>query len=73
MLHEKIVEFGARLTGKEAIIFRERILAEEPQTLQQLGDAFGVSRERVRQLEQRLQQQLERFLREQLGDEVLEA
>jgi RNA polymerase sigma-32 factor len=73
MLHEKIVEFGARLTGKEAIIFRERILAEEPQTLQQLGDAFGVSRERVRQLEQRLQQKLERFLREQLGDEVLEA
>ena len=73
MLHEKIVEFGARLTGKEEIIFRERILAEEPQTLQQLGDAFGVSRERVRQLEQRLQQKLERFLREQLGDEVLEA
>jgi hypothetical protein len=27
----------------------------------------------VRQLEQRLQQKLERFLREQLGDEVLEA
>jgi RNA polymerase sigma-32 factor len=73
MLHEKIVEFGARLTGKEEVIFRERILAEEPQTLQQLGDAFGVSRERVRQLEQRLQQKLERFLREQLGDEVLEA
>ncbi len=73
MLHEKIGEFGARLTGKEAIIFRERILAEDPQTLQQLGDLFGVSRERVRQIEQRLQQKLERFLREQLGDEVLEA
>lgn len=73
MLHEKIAEFGERLSGKDAIIFRDRILAEDPQTLQQLGDAFGVSRERVRQLEQRLHQKLERYLREQLGDEVLEA
>ncbi len=59
--------------SKEEIIFRLRVLAEDPQTLQQLGETFGVSRERVRQLEQRLQQKLERFLREQLGDEVLEA
>jgi len=73
MLHDKIAEFGKRLTGKEEIIFRDRVLAEDPQTLQQLGDVFGVSRERVRQIEQRLQQKLERFLREQLGDEVLEA
>jgi RNA polymerase sigma-32 factor len=73
MLHEKIAEFGERLSGKEEIIFRQRILAEDPQTLQQLGDTFGVSRERVRQLEQRLHQKLERYLREQLGDEVLEA
>ncbi len=73
MLHEKIAEFGEKLSGKEAIIFRDRVLSEDPQTLQQLGDSFGVSRERVRQLEQRLQQKLERYLREQLGNEVLEA
>lgn len=53
-LSEKIEEFGAALTGKDRIIFDERLLADEPLTLQELGDRFGVSRERVRQLEKRL-------------------
>ena len=39
-------------------------------TLQQLGDEFGVSRERVRQLEARLTGRLREFLRETLGDAV---
>jgi RNA polymerase sigma-32 factor len=73
LLQAKVHEFGATLTGKDAVIFRERLVAEEPKTLQQLGQDFGVSRERVRQLEQRIQQKLQRYLREQLGDEVLDA
>jgi RNA polymerase sigma-32 factor len=72
LLREKVHEFGATLTGKDAVIFRERLVAEEPKTLQQLGQEFGVSRERVRQLEQRIQQKLQRYLREQLGDDVLD-
>ena len=38
------------------------MLAEEPRTLQELGDEFGVSRERVRQLEKRLQMKLKEYL-----------
>src|SRR5688572_29901964 len=54
LLAEKIHEFGRTLSGKEDVIFRERLMAEEPKTLQELGDQFGVTRERVRQIEKRL-------------------
>jgi RNA polymerase sigma-32 factor len=68
MLREKIHEFGAKLSGKDARIFQERMLSDEPRTLQELGDEFGVSRERVRQLERRLQDKLKDYLDRELGD-----
>lgn len=68
----KIDEFGKTLEGKEATIFQERLVAEDPKTLQVLGDGFGVSRERVRQIEKRLLKKLKDYLREELGDTVLE-
>ena len=37
-------------------------------TLQELGDKFGISRERVRQLEQRLLLRLRDFLKAEMGD-----
>lgn len=63
----KIREFGERLAGKDRIIFFERLVAEEPRTLQDIGEQFGVSRERVRQLEKRLQDKLRRFLESEIG------
>jgi RNA polymerase sigma-32 factor len=68
LVRGKIHEFGAHLTGKDARIFNERMLAEEPRTLQDLGQEFGVSRERVRQLERRLQDKLREFLDRELGE-----
>ncbi len=41
------------LNARERLIVRERLMADEPRTLQELGDELGVSKERVRQLEQR--------------------
>jgi RNA polymerase sigma-32 factor len=69
---EKIHEFGESLEGKEVKIFRDRLVAEDPKTLQTLGDEFGVSRERVRQIEKRLLQKLKTFLQHELGDTVVE-
>jgi RNA polymerase sigma-32 factor len=40
------------LTPREQDIVRQRLLADEPATLERLGVAWGVSRERVRQIEQ---------------------
>jgi RNA polymerase sigma-32 factor len=65
-LSEKIREFGATLTGKEKTIFERRLVAEEPSTLQEIGEMYGISRERVRQLEERLKKRLAAFLRGQM-------
>ncbi len=49
---------------KERAIIRHRLLAEEPKTLQQIGEEFGVCRERARQLEMRIVKQLKEMLTE---------
>ncbi len=70
LLKDKLAEFRKTLIGKdkELAIFDDRLVADDPLTLQQLGDQFGVSRERVRQLEQRITGRLRDYLREELGD-----
>jgi len=73
MVRDRIREFGKTLQGKEARIFSERMLTDEPRTLQELGQDFGVSRERVRQLEKRVQQKLKQYLDRELGEGVLDA
>ncbi len=69
-LQEKLKEFAATLKDREKIIFEERLLAEEPKTLQEIGERFGVSRERVRQIESRLKKKLGKFLESHLPDIV---
>jgi RNA polymerase sigma-32 factor len=72
LLKEKLATFRQTLVGKEkeVAIFDERLVADDPLTLQELGDRFGISRERVRQLEQRLTGRLREFLRDEMGDAV---
>jgi RNA polymerase sigma-32 factor len=72
LLKEKLADFRKTLEGKdkELAIFDERLVADEPLTLQELGDRFGISRERVRQLEQRLTGRLREYLRDEMGDAV---
>jgi len=65
---EKIHAFGATLKDKEAVIFSERLLAEQPLTLQEIGDKYGISRERVRQIEERLKRRLRAYLEAEIKD-----
>jgi RNA polymerase sigma-32 factor len=65
---EKVEEFAATLGERDRRIIEERILAEEPKTLQEMGDEFGITRERVRQLEARVVSRLREFLKENLVD-----
>jgi RNA polymerase sigma-32 factor len=67
-LGEKIRQFGATLRDKDRLIFDQRLLAEEPLTLQQIGDQYGISRERVRQIESRLKRRLKEYLATQFED-----
>jgi RNA polymerase sigma-32 factor len=70
MVKEKLADFRTTLKGKDIQIFDERLVAEDPLTLQELGDRFGISRERVRQLEARLTGRLREYLKSELGDAV---
>jgi RNA polymerase sigma-32 factor len=54
ILEQKVKEFKTMLNDKELLIFERRIMAEEPMTLQEIGERFKISRERVRQIENRV-------------------
>ena len=70
LVQDRLARFRETLKGKDVIIFDKRMAADEPLTLQELGDEFGISRERVRQLEARLTVKLRNYLKEELGDAV---
>jgi RNA polymerase sigma-32 factor len=51
--HSQLEEALSALPDRERHIFEQRRLSEEPPTLEELGQRYGVSRERIRQLEVR--------------------
>ena len=65
---EIVDAFAVDLDERGQQILRERVLADEPRTLQEIGNDLGVTRERVRQLEKKLVDQLREYLRENLVD-----
>ena len=54
VVREKLAEVAADSNEKEQYIIEHRLLDEEPMSLQEIGTHFGVSRERIRQLESRV-------------------
>jgi RNA polymerase sigma-32 factor len=68
MVSDKLARFRETLTDRELTILDKRLLTEEPVTLQELGELFGVSRERVRQLEERLKKVLGDYLLKELPE-----
>ena len=65
---EKVEAFENTLKDKELEIFRSRLIAEQPATLREVGERFGISRERVRQIEGRIKRRLKAFLKSQASD-----
>ena len=71
LLHNKLQEFEKTLKdGREQMLFRERLVSDQPLTLQEVGERYGISRERARQIESRLTQRLKVYLKRELGDAV---
>jgi len=70
IVREEVETFRRTLAGRDATIFDGRLASERPITLAEIADKFGVSRERVRQLEDRLKRRLRIHLRAKLGDAV---
>jgi len=67
-LSEKMEQFADTLKDKELIIFRERLLSEEPLTLREIGERYSISRERVRQIEERVKRKLKAYLNKEFKD-----
>ncbi|WP_420144917.1 RNA polymerase sigma factor RpoH [Sphingobium sp.] len=60
--HDMLVEAMTDLNDREKHILAERRLAEEPKTLEELSQVYGVSRERVRQIEVRAFEKLQKAM-----------
>ena len=60
--HDMLVEAMDDLNDREKHILAERRLAEEPKTLEELSQVYGVSRERVRQIEVRAFEKLQKAM-----------
>jgi RNA polymerase sigma-32 factor len=61
------------LPERDRRIFVQRRLAESPPTLEDLGKEFGISRERVRQLEARAFTKVQKAIKGAVFDEELAA
>ncbi len=57
-----------KLNEKEQVILRTRLLSDEPLTLQTIAEQFGISRERVRQIEANLLKKLKKQLEKDIPD-----
>ena len=68
LLHNKIDEFRANMTEREIEIFEQRIFSDTPVTLQEIGDRYGISRERVRQVEKNIIRKMREFFKREIPD-----
>jgi RNA polymerase sigma-32 factor len=65
-LNQSLARFRGSLDVRDQHILSERILSESPDTLERIGARYRISRERARQLEERLSKKLEIFLEENI-------
>lgn len=64
ILKEHLETFVKGLKPRDQEIFKKRLLSEIPESLQSIADQYGVSRERIRQVEERLIEQLKIYMSE---------
>lgn len=68
LFRKMLLEFAKTLEGKEKVFFDERLISESPKTLQELGDKYGVSKERARQIEAAIKEKLRKYVAENYPD-----
>lgn len=68
LLHNKIAEFRKKLNKRELEIFEQRIFSDSPVTLQEIGDRYKISRERVRQVEKAIVKKMRDFFKKEIPD-----
>lgn len=67
ILQDHLQQFVADLKPRDKEIFKKRLLTEVPPSLQSIADEYGVSRERIRQIEERLLKKLKVYMSEYIS------
>jgi len=68
LFRAKLAEFIKTLEERDEDILRNRILSENPLTLDDLGDKYGITKERTRQLEARIIKRLREYIKKDIKD-----
>ena len=69
--HDMLVEAMDSLNEREKHIFTERRLTDNPQTLEELSQQYDVSRERIRQIEVRAFEKVQKAMKAIAGERLL--
>ena len=69
LLKNHLDEFQGQLNAKEKMILKDRLLSEDPKTLQEIANVYGLTRERARQIETQVISKLRDFLKPSFGRE----
>jgi RNA polymerase sigma-32 factor len=68
LFRRKLAAFAATLDERYADILRNRILSENPITLDDIGRKYNISRERARQLEEKIIKRLREYMKKEIKD-----
>jgi len=68
LFRTKLAEFAKTLEERDEDILRNRILSDSPLTLDDLGDKYGITKERTRQLEARIIKRLRDYIKKDVKD-----
>jgi RNA polymerase sigma-32 factor len=68
ILHTKVAEFKKTLNDRELDIFVRRIFSDSPKTLQEIGEEYSISRERVRQIENNILKKMKAYFKKDMVD-----
>ena len=71
LLQGHLQRFGKDLEGRELEIWQRRLMTEDPEPLSALGEDFGVSKQRVGQMEKSLKERLRGSLVRAFGDDLI--
>ena len=68
ILHQKLASFKKSLNEREIHILENRIFSETPVTLREIGERYGISRERVRQVENNIIKRIKSYFESEIPD-----
>jgi len=68
ILERRFAEFAKTLNEREREILTRRLIADDPETLQQIADRYGISREAVRVAEKKVVSKIKQYMIEAFGD-----